>query len=419
RLTATYTDPNDSTNVLSGYTDITVTAVPVTGITIKNVLGTEAPSSIDITAGYTFDLTPTIAPNNASFGVNDITWVSSNTSTATVNSSGRVTAVAPGTARIKAKIAGGGAGGADVESAEFTVSVYKKPTLTFNATGGTLAASLPDKVYLDLTSDSTNLKSVSGGSIVLKRGSTTAELSSGYQTQGKSFTVAKDVIDKAVNDYLKGSFTEDTETVTAYLYPYGTSVSNDSTRNEALYATAEIKYYKTKFEGENATITYSSNDVTGTTKYLMQGTTLKMTAKAASGYNSIKWDDNSSTNTSREETVSGAKTYKVLGVRSSSSSSSSGSSSGAGTGGTGGTGGSGYDRVPKTGESNAIFGIIMLMVACAIGAVWYSYRIYTPKAETAGALSSEQTSGDSEADKKMTADADTSKKESDDDYDYK
>ena len=69
----------------------TENAVAVTSVTVD-------PTEWEMVAGDTKTLTATISPNDAT--IKDVTWESSNTSVATVNSSGVVTAVAPGDATI-------------------------------------------------------------------------------------------------------------------------------------------------------------------------------------------------------------------------------------------------------------------------------------------------------------------------------
>lgn len=86
-----------------GYTasaTITVTPVPVTGVTLNQ-------STIRLQGtGATQQLTATVAPANASN--KSVTWTSSNTGVATVSSTGLVTAVAPGTTTVTVTTADGG-----------------------------------------------------------------------------------------------------------------------------------------------------------------------------------------------------------------------------------------------------------------------------------------------------------------------
>ncbi|MDQ6528401.1 Ig-like domain-containing protein [Flavobacterium sp. LHD-85] len=72
---------------------ITVAAIPVSSVAIS-------PASASLYAGNTQQLTATISPTNATN--KNVTWSSSNTAIATVNSSGLVTAVSSGTATITA-----------------------------------------------------------------------------------------------------------------------------------------------------------------------------------------------------------------------------------------------------------------------------------------------------------------------------
>lgn len=74
--------------------------VSVTGVTIDN-----CPSS-DLTENDTYQLTATVSPSNATN--QSVNWSSSNTSVATVNSSGLVTAVSAGTATITVTTNDGG-----------------------------------------------------------------------------------------------------------------------------------------------------------------------------------------------------------------------------------------------------------------------------------------------------------------------
>ena len=71
--------------------------VPVTGITIE-------PSSLKLPAGDTYSLIPHVQPSDATN--QDVKWLSTNESVATVNAEGKVTAVAAGNAEIRAMLEG-------------------------------------------------------------------------------------------------------------------------------------------------------------------------------------------------------------------------------------------------------------------------------------------------------------------------
>ena len=71
--------------------------VPVTGISIE-------PSSLKLPAGDTYSLIPHVQPSDATN--QNIKWLSTNESIATVNAEGKVTAVAAGSAEIRAMLEG-------------------------------------------------------------------------------------------------------------------------------------------------------------------------------------------------------------------------------------------------------------------------------------------------------------------------
>ena len=77
-------------NGLTDVCEVTVTAQPVTSVSI--------PSSLSLEVGGTYTLTPSIYPSNAE---TSFTWTSDNCNVATVSQSGKVTAKSAGSANIK------------------------------------------------------------------------------------------------------------------------------------------------------------------------------------------------------------------------------------------------------------------------------------------------------------------------------
>lgn len=88
---ATITATSTTDNTITASCAVTVQAVAVTGVSIN-------PTSANLQIGGSTDLTATVLPANATD--KSVSWSSSNTSVATVNNNGHVSAVAAGTATI-------------------------------------------------------------------------------------------------------------------------------------------------------------------------------------------------------------------------------------------------------------------------------------------------------------------------------
>lgn len=104
--------------------------VPVTGISIE-------PSSLKLPVGDTYSLIPHVQPNDATN--QDIKWLSTNESVATVNAEGKVTAVAAGSAEIRAMLEG--------KFANCPVEV-DNVTMTMKKTSYTVILSLSKKINI-------------------------------------------------------------------------------------------------------------------------------------------------------------------------------------------------------------------------------------------------------------------------------
>ncbi|HQK38068.1 MAG TPA: Ig-like domain-containing protein, partial [Bacteroidales bacterium] len=97
------TSHNDGATSTAVFENVTVNSgsstIPVTGVTVS-------PTSLSLTVGQTGQLTATVQPSDATN--KNVSWSSSNTSVATVNSSGLVTAIAAGSATITVTTQDGG-----------------------------------------------------------------------------------------------------------------------------------------------------------------------------------------------------------------------------------------------------------------------------------------------------------------------
>ncbi|MBR2066697.1 MAG: Ig-like domain-containing protein [Solobacterium sp.] len=96
---------------------------PVTSVTLNK-------TSETVNKGKTVTLTATVKPDNADNKA--VTWASSNTSVATVDASGKVTAKANGTAKITVTTKDG------KKTATYTITVISQEKVTFNTTSATL-----------------------------------------------------------------------------------------------------------------------------------------------------------------------------------------------------------------------------------------------------------------------------------------
>ncbi len=127
-----------------------VTNVPVTGVTI-------APTTVTLGVGATQQLTPTVAPANATN--KNVTYSSSNTGVATVNGSGLVTAVSSGSATITVTTQDG----AKTASSAITVNSSNVAVTSVSLSPGSVSLSVGGTQQLTptvLPSNATN-KSVS------------------------------------------------------------------------------------------------------------------------------------------------------------------------------------------------------------------------------------------------------------------
>ena len=115
---------------VSGTCTVTVSSktVPVTSITLSK-------STLELKKGEYYTLTAVVYPSNATN--KSVNWSSDNSSVATVNSSGTVTAVAPGTANITAKSPDGPSASCKVTVTSNGISSVKLSATSLTVIGGT------------------------------------------------------------------------------------------------------------------------------------------------------------------------------------------------------------------------------------------------------------------------------------------
>nr|MCR4740001.1 hypothetical protein [Lachnospiraceae bacterium] len=386
-------------NILGPEVTFTVLDGVLTGIELTN-FWYPYNDWIYVTAGRTINEDKTsiidvaFDPDTAPYDYSDITWtVGTGTTKADTkakiglddfNYVTTVTGLAAGTTTIKAKV-----NGTDV-SDTINVKVFKAPTLTYNTSSQNMTATMDTGVYVSADYDEDNIEDVNGGDVRFFYGNTEIfpNPKKDYTSQSRTFNISNETLKSLISNN-KSLFSSNDETIEVRLYPVGTAVSGDDvnyyTEKIACYGKTNLGIHKIKVEGEHIKETTTSD-------YYLEGAKVSVQATPETGYKFSEWEDDSSTSSTKQVTVgaAGKNTYKAIAVSTSSSSSSSSrssSSSKAISPATGGatSGGSGYDRVPRTGESNAIFAIVMLMVLCAFGAVWYSYRLYRPNEAQAGA----------------------------------
>lgn len=160
-------------------------------------------SSLSMYNGDTYTLTPTVSPSGTT-----LTWTSSNTSVATVSSSGKVTAVSAGSATITASFVYNG----ETFKATCSISVTK-PTISLSAYSGSMyvgdsktitASTNPSGYSVSWSSSNSGVASVSGGKITAKSaGSATITASFTYagKTYSNSYSVSVSGLSLSLSSY--------------------------------------------------------------------------------------------------------------------------------------------------------------------------------------------------------------------------
>lgn len=250
---------------------ITVSTQPVsvTGVTL-------APTSATIGVGGTQQLTDTIAPSRATN--KNVSWTSSNTSVATVSSSGLVTGVSSGTATITVKTADGGftatssiaVGGGTVKVTGVTVSPSTAGVKVGNTQQltATIAPSSATNQKVSWSSSNTSVATVSPSGLVTGvsagNATITATTADGGYTGSSTITVTKTSIAVTGVTVSPGSATLNigsTQQLAATVQPSNATNTNVSwSSSDTSVATVNSSGLVKAVAGGSSTITVTTSD---------------------------------------------------------------------------------------------------------------------------------------------------------------
>ncbi len=238
-------------------------AVPVTGVSLDQ-------TSLSIPVGDTRTLTATVSPSNATD--KSVTWSSSNTSVATVSSSGVITAKAVGSVVITVTTVDGGktatcnvavvipVTGVSLDQTSMTMILGDTRTLTATVT----PSNATDK-SVTWSSSNTSVATVSSSGVVTAKGSGNATITATTNDGGKTVTCAVTVTVPVTGVSLnKSSLTlseGDSQTLTATVSPSNATDKSvtwaSDNESVATVTTAGVVVAKTP---GTAVITVTTND---------------------------------------------------------------------------------------------------------------------------------------------------------------
>ncbi|WP_055092677.1 Ig-like domain-containing protein [Flavobacterium aquidurense] len=253
------------------------TSVPVTGITVT-------PATVTLSAGTTQQLTPTVAPANATNKT--VSYSSNNTGVATVNGAGLITAIASGSATITVTTQDG----AKTATAVITVnssnvvvtSVSLSPASASLSVGGTqqltptvLPANATNKT-VSYTSNNTGVATVNASGLVTAIANGTATITVTTQDGNKTSTAAI-TVSTATGNY----FTIKNKWTNNYLYDAGANVGYG--------ATVANNNYKWEKVAVDATYYILKNVGTGDIMHIENLTGAVQCTAGSTGWYSAQW----------------------------------------------------------------------------------------------------------------------------------
>lgn len=255
------------------------TSVPVTGVTVT-------PATATLSAGSTQQLTPTIAPANATN--KNVSYSSNNTGVATVNGSGFVTAIGSGSATITVTTQDGAKTATSVITVNTSnvavTSVSLNPTSVSLAVGGTQQLTptiLPSNATnksVSYASNNTGVATVNSAGLVTAIANGTATITV-TTVDGNKTSTASITVSTATGNY----FTIKNKWTNNYLYDAGANVGYG--------ATVANNNYKWQKVAVDATYFILQNVGTGDIMHIENLTGAVQCTAGSSGWYSAQWSN--------------------------------------------------------------------------------------------------------------------------------
>ena len=260
------------------------------------------------------------------------------------------------------------------QTIDVPITVYKTPTYSSNS-DGSISYDFPEAIYTN-NSNENNITDVKGYYLEILNESKNKVLSSKSVTGNRNGSISDSTIEEVIRS-ASSNLSGDSAKVYIRVRPYGTSQTSGQNRACETDGFGYIPDSRTVYR-----VSVSGSNVVATSIYGQAGKEVEITATPSnSSYKFSKWQDSNTSNPRRVQISSNTNNnkYEATMESRSNSSNSSGSGSGNATGGSKGSN-SKLDKVPKTGESMAIYFIVMIAVISGCVAFATLFKSLTAKA---------------------------------------
>lgn len=253
-----------------------------------------------------------------------------------------------------------------------TFTVYNPVTVeSFDSNDG-LKFTLPDAVYRSY-SDDKNISEVTGYRIDVLNKDGNSVYNSTTSTNSKSITLSGDTVENLIEN-ATGNLSGDTHQVRLMISPVGKSQTNSgNTVTNSEENVRGISDTKTAYK-----VSVSGSNIKSASIYGLANHSVKITATPTSStYKFAGWSDGNTSNprTVTVSTNTSSNSYTATANTTGTPTSNAGNSSGGSKGSN-----SKLDKVPKTGESMAIYFIVMIAVISGCVAFATLFKSLTAKA---------------------------------------